>query len=366
VKNKRKSGAAKAAAKQPTARKPTAQKPAAKQATAKKPTGRKPTARKPTARTAAADRSAAKPAPRRPAGKPHAPPWAPTPGAEHDAAPLGAHVPIQGGTPTCFRRGAEIGASGLQVFTKTPNQWKEREVTAEERAAFAAARAEFPTRWVTAHDSYLINLASPDATLRARSLESFIAELRRCHALGLDALVSHPGNFIDDHDAGLARNADAIVAALEAAPGPTRLLLETTAGSGTALGRSFEELAAILARIPTPLQARVGVCADTCHLYSAGYDLVGDWDGVWARFDDALGLERLGCVHLNDSATPFASHKDRHALIGEGSLGPTPFRRLMTDPRLAHVPRMLETPKGDDLVTNDRRMLALLRGYARG
>jgi deoxyribonuclease-4 len=217
-----------------------------------------------------------------------------------------------------------------------------------------------------AHDSYLINLASPDAALRARSFASFVSELRRCGALGLHYLVSHPGNYMDDRASGLARNADAITAALEQTPGTTILCLETTAGSGTALGASFEELAALIARVGEGVRGRVGVCVDTCHVYSAGYDLVADYDGVLARLDDVLGLDRLRVMHLNDSKTPFASRRDRHELIAEGSLGEAPFRRIMTDERLARVPKVIETPKLDDATATDARMLERLRSYASG
>jgi deoxyribonuclease-4 len=217
-----------------------------------------------------------------------------------------------------------------------------------------------------AHDSYLINLASPDPVLRARSTQSFVSELRRCGALGLHYLVSHPGNFMDDRDDGIARNADAISEALALAPGPTILCLETTAGSGTALGSTFEELAAIIGRISPEHRDRVGVCVDSCHIYSAGYDIVQDYDGVMQRFEDALGLHRLRVMHLNDSKTPFASRKDRHELIAEGSLGEVPFRRIMTDDRLALVPKVIETPKLDDATATDTKMLARLRGYAVG
>ena len=277
---------------------------------------------------------------------------------------LGAHISSAGGPQLTPGRGDEIGATAIQLFTKTPNQWREPEIDAETAAAFRTALAASGVRFTTSHDSYLINLASPDATLRARSIDSFTRELRRCHALGLDAVVSHPGNFIDDRASGLARNAEGITEALEAAPGPTRLCMELTAGQGTVLGSTFEEMAALLARIPTRLQHRLGVCLDTAHVFAAGYDLIADYDGVWTRFADVIGLERLGVLHLNDSAVPFDSRKDRHALIGEGHIGDAPFRRIMTDPRLRDVPKILETPKGDDMVTNDRRMLAKLRGFA--
>jgi deoxyribonuclease IV len=178
--------------------------------------------------------------------------------------------------------------------------------------------------------------------------------------------VSHPGNINDERESGIARNADAISESLAAAPGTTILCLETTAGSGTALGATFEELAAIIDRIAPEHRDRVGVCVDSCHIYSAGYDIVQDYDGVMARLEDTLGLHRLRVMHLNDSKTPFASRRDRHELIAEGSLGETPFRRIMTDDRLALVPKVIETPKLDDATATDTRMLERLRGYAAG
>ncbi len=254
----------------------------------------------------------------------------------------------------------------MQIFTKTPNQWKEPAFDDATVAAYRAALAASGQRWACSHDSYLINLASPDAALRDRSLESFIAELRRCNALGLDVLVSHPGNFLDNRASGIDRNADAITHAVEEAPGPTRLCMELTAGQGTVIGSTFEEMAALLGRIPAQFQSRLGVCLDTCHIFAAGYDLVNDYDGVWDRFGDVIGFARLGVIHLNDSLGALGSHRDRHALIGEGELGDAPFRRIMTDPRLAGVPKMLETPKSDDLVSNDRKMINKLRGFAAG
>jgi len=276
---------------------------------------------------------------------------------------LGAHVSIAGGTHEAPPRARAIDATAMQVFSKMANRWAERECLDEECVRFRTALSETQVRATMAHDSYLINLASPDPLLRAKSLESFVAELRRCGALGMGALVSHPGNFMDDRDAGIARNADSITEALERVPGDVMLCLETTAGSGTSLGSSFEELAAIIARVGGNVRARVGVCVDTCHIYSAGYDLVNDYEGVWAHFEDALGMRAPQAMHLNDSKTPLASRKDRHELIAEGSLGEEPFRRVMNDPRFATVPKVIETPKLDDPETTDRRMLERLRGY---
>ena len=276
---------------------------------------------------------------------------------------LGAHVSVRGGVHTAPARATDIGASAIQVFTKTPNQWRDPPIARETRDAFRRAYGESGLRCIVAHDSYLINLASPDAALNARSVESFTLELARCKYLGIPGVVSHPGNYIDDRALGLDRNAAGIVQALKAVPGSVMVYLETTAGCGTALGSTFEELAELRDRIPARYRRRVGFCADTCHLYSAGYDLVTDFDGVWERWDRIIGLEHLHCLHLNDSKTPFASRRDRHELIAEGSLGAAPFARIMTDPRFEHLPKILETPKGDD-ATNDRTMLARLRGYA--
>ncbi len=280
---------------------------------------------------------------------------------------LGAHVSTQGGPASAPPRAAAIGATAMQIFTKTPNMWREPVITPEIATAFKKSRDDHPVAAAISHDSYLINLASPDPALWARSREAFEGELRRSEALGLDGIVSHPGNFIAEHDAGLERNARAITEALRTVPGELMVFLETTAGGGTVLGRSFEELRSIRDLIGDDVRHRVGFCADTCHLFSAGYDLVNDYDGVWASWDRIIGLRHLRCIHLNDSKTPFASRKDRHELIGEGSLGPEPFRRLMRDARFAATPKILETPKGDeDEVTNDRRMLSLLRGFVAG
>ena len=279
---------------------------------------------------------------------------------------LGAHVSVQGGVATGPARGAAIGATAIQVFTKTPNQWREPTLARETCGEFRRAWERSGITTIVAHDSYLINLATPDPVLAERSRASFIAELGRCAALGIPWVVSHPGNFIDQRDAGLARNAEGYTACLRAVPGPVGVLLETTAGCGTALGSTFEELAALRSAIGDDVRHRVGFCADTCHLHASGYDLVADYDGVWRRWDEILGLAHLRCLHLNDSKTPFGSRRDRHALIGEGSLGPEPFRRIMRDPRFEPVVKVIETPKGDDEVTLDRRMLRRLRAYARG
>jgi deoxyribonuclease-4 len=277
--------------------------------------------------------------------------------------PLGAHVSIAGGTGRAPPRAGAIGATAIQIFTKMASRWAERVCEEAECTAFLTGIGETGVREACGHDSYLINLASPDPFLRQRSIDSFIKELERCEALSLRYLVSHPGNYMDDRASGLARNAEAIGLALEQRPGNLMLLLEMTAGAGTVLGSTFEEMAALIGMIPMPQRNRVGVCVDTAHIFAAGYDIVNDYDGVWARFDDVLGRKRLRMMHLNDSKVPLGSKKDRHELIGEGAIGEGAFRRIMNDDRLATVGKIIETPKLDDAEATDRRMLDRLRGY---
>src|SRR2546426_10621084 len=191
---------------------------------------------------------------------------------------LGAHVSTEGGVATAPPRAREIGASALQLFTKTPNQWREPVHAADEVARFrsALARAGIRPEAVVAHDSYLINLASPDPRLRARSIRSFVAELVRCRALAIPWVVSHPGNYIDDRSAGLARNARGYADCLAAVPGEVGVLIEGTAGAGTGLGSRFEELRALRDALPTEARARVGFCPAPAHLHAPGDDLAGD------------------------------------------------------------------------------------------
>ena len=278
---------------------------------------------------------------------------------------LGAHVSAEGGVENAPARARDIDAWSLQLFTNQPSRWAEPTINQGTAERFREARERHGIRCAGAHDSYLINLSSPDRALWGRSLACFEGELRRCTILGLDFLVTHPGNATDkDLEAGIRRNAEGIALALEeVGEGPTRVLLELTAGSGTSVGGSFENLAAILEAIPPSLRHRVGVCVDTCHAYAAGYDLVQDYDGVWKAYDQVLDRGRLGLLHLNDSKHPLGSHKDRHEKLGEGTLGPEPFRRIMTDPRLTSVPKVLETPKGDDGVTEDVANLTFLRRF---
>ncbi len=278
---------------------------------------------------------------------------------------LGAHVSTQGGVAEAPARGGQIGATAIQLFTKTPNQWREPALDAAAVARFRAALAQHGIRAAVAHDSYLINLASPDDALRAKSIRSFIGELTRCRSLGIPWVVSHPGNYMDERAAGLERNARGYAECLAAVPGDVGVLIEGTAGAGTALGATFEELRGLRDALPEPARARVGFCLDTAHLHAAGYDVAGGIGGVWEAFDRAVGLDLLKCLHLNDSKAVQGSHLDRHEWIAEGTIGPEPFRRIMADPRFRDVIKIIETPKLDDPIRHDRRMLRRLRAYGR-
>ena len=276
---------------------------------------------------------------------------------------LGAHVSTAGGVHRAPARGVAIGATAIQIFTKTPSRWREPIITDAVAAAFDQGLLSSQILAVLAHDSYLINLASPDSELRLHSIACFEGELQRCAQLGIPYVVTHPGNHMGDRLEGLRRNAAAYTECLDHIEGPM-ILIETTAGSGTALGWRLEELSELRQAVPREFRHRVGFCADTCHLFAAGYDLRNTWAAVWDEWDETIGLQHLKCLHLNDSKTPFASRRDRHELIGDGSLGVEPFRRIMEDPRFADTIKIIETPKGADPVANDRRMLQLLRSLS--
>ena len=272
---------------------------------------------------------------------------------------------IAGGLDRAVSRATELDATALQIFTGQPQRWADPGLGEADVEAFRSAVEESDIQVTVSHDSYLINLASEKEDLFEKSERAFRSELDRCVRLGLDYLVTHPGNATGgDRPEALRRNADALARAIADHPGPTTVLVETTAGSGTALGWRFEELARLIEAVPAPQRERLGVCLDTCHAYAAGYDLREDYRGVMEEFDRTIGLDRLRLFHLNDSRHPRGSRKDRHADIGEGELGDAAFAALMGDRSLDRVPRVIETPKGDDATARDRANLGHLRALA--
>jgi deoxyribonuclease IV len=277
---------------------------------------------------------------------------------------IGAHVSNAGGVQNAPGRAWERNSAVLQLFTKMASRWAEPEITDEIATQFREECARHRIVFAASHDSYLINLATSDVTLFERSRLSFAKELERCSRLKLDALVTHPGNATGgDAVWGLAQNAEAVGVALEGDRSDTTVLFESTAGSGTALGANFRELAQLMDGVGAGLSHRVGVCLDTCHLWAAGYDLAHHYDDVMAELADTIDLHRVRLFHLNDSVGGLGTRRDRHAHIGMGALGELPFRRLLNDERFMDVPKVIETPKDDDVLGTDLENLARLRGY---
>jgi deoxyribonuclease-4 len=262
---------------------------------------------------------------------------------------LGAHLSIAGGLPRAVDRAEATRCDALQIFTKSAGQWRARTLPADEVALFRARVEASGIRPVFAHNSYLINVAAADPVLRARSIDALGEEIDRAEMLGLDGLVMHPGSFTNGTEAnGLRLIADALRRLLAERPqGRTRLLLEQTAGQGTNLGHRFEHLASIIEQLDG--SPRVGVCLDTCHLLTAGYDLCSavGYARTFREFDRLVGLDRLVLFHVNDSKKPCGARVDRHEHIGKGCLGLEPFRRLLNDRRFRDLPMLLETPKLD-------------------
>lgn len=288
---------------------------------------------------------------------------------------LGAHLSIAGGLPRAVDRAEASGCLALQIFTKSAGQWRARELPPDEIALFKRRVRQTNLRSVVAHNSYLINVAAADRALRKRSIAALRDELDRAESLALDGLVMHPGSYTSGTErGGLKLIADALASILESRPdGKTRILLEHTAGQGTNLGHRFEHLAKIIDLLGG--SPRVGVCLDTCHLLTAGYDLCSPdgYDSTFRQFGRIVGFSRLKAFHLNDSKKPCGSRVDRHEHIGKGCLGLEPFRRLVNDPRFAKLPMLLETPKSFDATRPrsidvdplDEMNLTTLRGLIR-
>jgi deoxyribonuclease-4 len=273
---------------------------------------------------------------------------------------------IAGGYYKAVEAARRFGFGTVQLFTKSNNQWRAKPLTEAEIAAFRQSLAETGVRDPVAHNSYLINLASPDGALWDRSIEAMVVELERAEALGIRELVAHPGAHMGSgEEAGTARIAAALDIVHHRTSGyRARIDLETTAGQGTCLGHRFEHLRGILDKVSEP--DRLGLCLDTCHLFAAGYPMASDqeYDAMIGEIDRNVGLDRVRVWHLNDSLKPCGSRVDRHAGIGRGLMGLDPFRLVLGDPRFAALPMILETPKGtegdDDLDAINLRVLQTL------
>ncbi len=261
---------------------------------------------------------------------------------------FGAHMSIGKGFDAAAAAAAAIGFGTLQVFTKSSNQWAARPFRAGETEAFRCACETLGIRRVIGHNSYLINLGSPDPALWKRSIEAMVVEVERAEALGIGDLVCHPGAHMGrGEEAGLERIRDGFTAVLDRTPQcGVRLLLESTAGQGTNLGYRVEHLGWLLDELGRP--DRMGVCLDTCHLFAAGYPLSDRvaYNDLIDGLHRLIGLEQIRVWHLNDSARPRGSRVDRHAGLGRGHIGLEGFWRIVRDRRFESVPMILETPKG--------------------
>jgi deoxyribonuclease-4 len=275
---------------------------------------------------------------------------------------LGAHMSIAGGVGNAFLQGKKVACDAIQIFTKSSRQWASKPYSKEEIEQFHLNRKETGIGAVIAHDSYLLNIGSPDAALRARSIAAFIDELERCETLGVTNLVAHPGAHVGagelDGIKTIARSLDEVH---KACPGyGVKVTLEITAGQGSNLGYRFEQIGNMIDA--TKESDRLRVCFDTEHAFAAGYDIRtrDGYERTFGEFDEAIGIELLAAFHLNDSKKEFNSRVDRHEHIGKGFIGIEAFRMLVNDPRFWGLAMCLETPKGPDL-KEDRENLELLR-----
>lgn len=279
---------------------------------------------------------------------------------------LGAHMSIAGGTFNAFLHGEKYGCTTIQIFTKSSNQWRARELTDEESEKFHAEQKRTSINPVIAHDSYLINLCSPDDALLKKSREAFLVEMERCERLKIPHLVTHPGSHIDKgEDWGIKRIAESISWLHGRSEGfKVRITLETTAGQGSNLGYRFEQIASMIEQSSQP--ERLAVCLDTCHIFAAGYDIATreGYEKTISEFDRIIGLERLAVIHFNDSRKGPGSRVDRHEHIGEGEIGKEPFAFFMQDKRFEKIPKLLETPKGAN-GDMDKVNMAILRELAK-
>jgi deoxyribonuclease-4 len=272
---------------------------------------------------------------------------------------------VAGGVHLAPVRGWEVGCATIQIFTGSNLQWRSRPLRPDEIRKFKINLALSGIAPAFAHTRYLINPASPDEITWRKSVDALVDEIARCDALGLPFLVMHPGSHMGAGErTGIARIAEALDAAFRRAPRSTvRVLLETTSGQGRSIGWRFEHIAAVIAS--TKDKSRLGVCFDTCHAFTAGYDIRTRpaYRATMREFDSVIGLERLLAFHFNDAKAPLGSRLDRHEHIGRGHLGADAFRFILRDERFRQMPKVLETPKGRGYYW-DHRNLALLRRLA--
>lgn len=263
---------------------------------------------------------------------------------------IGAHVSVDGGVANAPLRASESGMKSFALFTRNPSRWKSAAISHKEAESFKerCATLGYDPRFILPHDSFLINLGSPDAAKLAMSRDAFLDEISRCSQLGLTMINFHPGSHLNmvSEEECISTIAESLNIALDNTSG-VMAVIESTAGQGSNLGYKFEHLAEIIDKVED--KSRIGVCIDTCHTFAAGYDLSTP-DGyarTWEEFDRIVGFRHLRGMHINDSKKGVGSRVDRHAPIAKGELGEEFFRMLMADPRMDNIPLILETPDED-------------------
>jgi len=280
-----------------------------------------------------------------------------------DSHILGVHCSISGGVYNAPIEGARLGCRAIQLFTGSNQQWRSKSISDEDADRFKGEMDRGKIEIAFSHTTYLINLAAPDKEILKKSIDTMIEELRRCSLLSIPFAVLHPGSPKEKGlDWGIKRIADSINKIFSRTHElKTKIALETTAGQGSSVGSKFEELAAIRELVED--KSRIGFCLDTCHIFAAGYELrdKSEYDRTWKEFRNIIGMKDLLAIHLNDSKFEIGMHKDRHAHIGEGEIGKAGFTNIMNDPKLAKVPMVLETPKGEDPKKQDSKNLSKLR-----
>lgn len=276
---------------------------------------------------------------------------------------IGAHTSAAGGPHNALLQGKEIGATTIQLFTANQKQWAGRDLTQEMVALWEQTLEQTGLKQIMSHDSYLINLGSNKEEILAKSHAAFEQEIKRCHQLKISFLNFHPGAATTGTEEECLSQIIESLLGFEklCSQGPTRLLLEATAGQGSSVGHRFEHLRTIIREVEHKLP--IGVCIDTCHIFAAGYDIRTKeaWEKTLAQFDAVVGLKHLYAFHLNDSAKPLASRVDRHADLGKGEIGIEAFKFVMSHPALREIPKYLETPNGPPVWTEE---IALLRKFA--
>ncbi len=264
---------------------------------------------------------------------------------------LGAHMSVAGGVHTAVDRATSIGCTALQVFTKNNNQWNGKPFIEEDILQYKQKISAAGISSVVSHDSYLINLCGTNPDILKKSRAAFIDELERCEQLGIPLLNFHPGSHLGaGDDEGIKLICESLNIAHDRTKNyKVKSVLEATAGQGTNVGYKFEHLRAIIDDVENP--ERMAVCIDTCHIFAAGYDIATEkgYEGTFKQFDEIVGLDRLVAFHINDSKKGLGSHVDRHEHIGKGAIGLTGFKLLMNDERFINIPKILETPKSEDL-----------------